>query len=88
MITSLRTRLLWALGVLIVVSCVGTGSKTAICCECAIRNHALTDFTPQPSIDTESRVVIRKIPDRSAATENSGSFPSVTTDMLSAQKAV
>jgi two-component system, OmpR family, sensor kinase len=97
MIKSLRTRLLCGLGVLIIMSCVGAGVwefrrsfheaielQDAILLQIgfiAIRNHALNDFTPQPSIDTEARVVVRQIPDRSAPTESGNGFPSLPTDL-------
>jgi two-component system, OmpR family, sensor kinase len=96
MIRSLQTRLLWGLGVLIVASCVGAGVwefkrsfheaielQDAILLQIgfiAIRNHALNDFTPQPPIDTEARVVIRQIPDQSAS-EAGGAFPIVPTNL-------
>jgi two-component system, OmpR family, sensor kinase len=97
MIKSLRTRLLCGLGALIITSCVGAGVwefrrsfheaielQDAILLQIgfiAIRNHALNDFTPQPSIDTEARVVIRQIPDWFAATESGSGFPSLPTDL-------
>jgi two-component system, OmpR family, sensor kinase len=97
MIKSLRTRLLCGLGFLIITSCVGAGVwefrrsfheaielQDAILLQIgfiAIRNHALNDFAPQPSIDTEARVVVRQIPDRFAATEGGSGFPSLPTDL-------
>jgi two-component system OmpR family sensor kinase len=97
MIRSLRTRLLWGLGVLIVASCVGAGVwefkrsfheaielQDAILLQIgfiAIRNHALNDFTPQPAIDTEARIVIRQIPDQSEASEAGSAFPKVPTNL-------
>ena len=97
MIRSLRTRLLWGLGVLIVASCVGAGVwefkrsfheaielQDAILLQIgfiAIRNHVLNDFTPQPAIDTEARIVIRQIPDQSEASEAGSAFPKVPTNL-------
>jgi two-component system, OmpR family, sensor kinase len=97
MIKSLRTRMLCGLGVLIITSCVGAGVwefrrsfheaielQDAILLQIgfiAIRNHALDDFTPQPSIDTEARVVVRQIPDRFAATQSGSGFPSLPMDL-------
>jgi two-component system OmpR family sensor kinase len=97
MIKSLRTRLLCGLGFLIITSCVGAGVwefrrsfheaielQDAILLQIgfiAIRNHALNDFTPQPSIDTEARVVVRQFPDPFAATQTGSGFPSLPTDL-------
>jgi two-component system, OmpR family, sensor kinase len=97
MIKSLRTRLLSGLAVLIIASCVGAGVwvfnrsfdeaielQDAILLQIgfiAIRNRDLSDFTPQPSVDTEARVVIRQIPDRSPAAESSVDFPNVSMEL-------
>ena len=97
MIKSLRTRLLCELAVLIIASGVGAGVwefnrsfdeaielQDAILLQIgfiAIRNRALTDFTPQPTVDTDARVVIRQIPDRSAAAESGVDFPNVPMEL-------